>query len=100
MLKHPTLDQLPHPRPLWMAKAFADLAADDQDLATPVGSPAFLDQGGLVGGGTNASRPSLRAAKLRQRAGIEDVDYRAARGLDRALFQKLSGGRMDRRTTI
>ena len=34
----------------------------------------------------------LRAAKLRQQASIEDVDYRAARGLDRALFQKLSEG--------
>ena len=34
----------------------------------------------------------LRAAKLRQQASVEDVDYRAARGLDRALFQKLSTG--------
>ena len=34
----------------------------------------------------------LRAAKLRQQASVEDVDYRAARGLDRALFQKLSEG--------
>ena len=32
-----------------------------------------------------------RAAKLRQSASIEDVDYRAARGLDRALFLKLAG---------
>ena len=34
----------------------------------------------------------LRAAKLRQQASVEDVDYRAARGLDRALFQKLAEG--------
>ena len=34
----------------------------------------------------------LRAAKLRQQASVEDVDYRATRGLDRALFQKLSEG--------
>jgi DNA replication protein DnaC len=34
----------------------------------------------------------LRAAKLRQQATVEDVDYRAARGLDRALFQKLADG--------
>jgi DNA replication protein DnaC len=33
-----------------------------------------------------------RAARLRQQASIEDVDYRAARGLDRALFQTLSEG--------
>jgi hypothetical protein len=32
-----------------------------------------------------------RAAKLRQSASIEDVDYRAARGLERALFLKLAG---------
>jgi hypothetical protein len=32
------------------------------------------------------------AAKLRQQASIEDVDYRSPRGLDRALFQKLAKG--------
>jgi len=30
----------------------------------------------------------LRHAKLRQNALVEDIDYRAARGLDRPLFQK------------
>ena len=30
-----------------------------------------------------------RAARLRQAASVEDVDYRSARGLDRALFLKL-----------
>jgi len=34
----------------------------------------------------------LRAARLRQQAAIEDVDYRSPRGLDRALFQKLADG--------
>ena len=34
----------------------------------------------------------LRYARLRQQALIEDVDYRAARGLDRPLFQKLVAG--------
>ena len=32
-----------------------------------------------------------RAAKLRHAASVEDVDYRAVRGLDRALFLKLAG---------
>src|SRR5256714_2935730 len=32
----------------------------------------------------------LRYARLRQPASVEDVDYRAPRGLDRALFQKLT----------
>jgi DNA replication protein DnaC len=34
----------------------------------------------------------LRFARLRHQATIEDVDYRAPRGLDRALFQKLVQG--------
>ncbi len=34
----------------------------------------------------------LRFAGLRQQATPEDVDHRAARGLDRGLFQKLTGG--------
>jgi IstB-like ATP binding protein len=34
----------------------------------------------------------LRYAKLRHHAAVEDVDYRAPRGLDRALFHKLAGG--------
>src|SRR5262245_24429520 len=34
----------------------------------------------------------LRYARLRHQASIEDVDYRAPRGLDRALFQKLAEG--------
>ena len=34
----------------------------------------------------------LRYARLRQQASVEDVDYRAPRGLDRALFHKLTSG--------
>ena len=36
--------------------------------------------------------PRLRAARSRQQAAVEDVDYRSPRGLDRALFQKLAEG--------
>src|SRR5215212_7724100 len=35
----------------------------------------------------------LRYARLRHQASVEDVDYRTPRGLDRALFQSLAGGR-------
>jgi DNA replication protein DnaC len=35
----------------------------------------------------------LRYARLRHQAAVEDVDYRATSGLDRALFQKLAEGR-------
>src|SRR5260370_37133455 len=34
----------------------------------------------------------LRYARLRHHAVVEDVDYRAPRGLDRSLFHKLAGG--------
>src|ERR1700692_4042600 len=34
----------------------------------------------------------LRYARLGHRAAVEDVDYRANRGLDRALFHKLALG--------
>jgi DNA replication protein DnaC len=37
-------------------------------------------------------RARLRYARLRHNAAVEDVDYRTARGLDRALFQKLAQG--------
>ncbi|SFN96469.1 IstB-like ATP binding N-terminal [Bradyrhizobium sp. Rc3b] len=40
--------------------------------------------------------PRLRYARLRHQAAIEDVDYLAARGLVRGLFQKRRG-QLDRR---
>ena len=71
----------------------ADLAAADQtkDIAHADWLALLLDRE------TSWRRDKrlmarLRAAKLRQQASVEDVDYRAARGLDRALFQKLSEG--------
>jgi DNA replication protein DnaC len=41
---------------------------------------------------TKRLQTRLRFAGLRVQATPEDVDYRAARGLDRALFQSLTGG--------
>ena len=38
-------------------------------------------------------RARLRYARLRHQAVVEDVNYRAPRGLDRTLFQNLAGGR-------
>ena len=93
MLKHPTLDQLHTLGLHGMAKAFADLAAGGQAKDLPQADWLAL----LLDRETSWRRDKrltarLRAAKLRQQASIEDVDYRAARGLDRALFQKLSEG--------
>jgi len=93
LLKHPTLDQL-HTLGLYgMAKAFADLAAASQAKDIPHADWLAL----LLDREASWRRDKrltarLRAAKLRQQASVEDVDYRAARGLDRALFQKLSEG--------
>ena len=73
-----------------MAKAFADLAADQaKDLAH---ADCHLRSTEASWRRDKRLTARLRAAKLRQQASIEDVDYRAARGLDRALFQKLSEG--------
>ncbi len=93
MLKHPTLDQL-HTLGLYgMAKAFADLTAADQakDLPHADWLALLLDREASWRRDKRLTA-RLRAAKLRQQASVEDVDYRAARGLDRALFQKLSEG--------
>jgi DNA replication protein DnaC len=93
LLKHPTLDQL-HTLGLYgMAKAFADLVAAGQAKDLPHADWLAL----LLERETSWRRDKrltarLRAAKLRQQASVEDVDYRAARGLDRVLFQKLSEG--------
>ena len=93
MLKHPTLDQLYALGLHGMAKAFADLADADEpkDLIHADWLALLLDRE------TSWRRDKrltarLRAARLRHQASVEDVDYRAARGLDRALFQRLSEG--------
>ena len=92
MLRHPTLDQLHALGLQGMAKAFADIATADQakDCRMLIGSPCFSPGDVMAERQTPDAR--LRAAKLRQQASVEDVDYRAARGLDRALFQKLADG--------
>ncbi len=94
MLKHPTLDQL-HALGLYgMAKAFVELSQSDEAkefdrndwLALLLDREASLRRDKRL-------TARLRAAKLRQQASVEDVDYRAARGLDRALFQTLAEGK-------
>jgi DNA replication protein DnaC len=66
MLVHPTRDLLASLGLHGMAKAFQDLEAQPE------------------------ARARARAARLRHQASIEDVDFRAARGLDRGLFLKLA----------
>jgi len=93
LLKHPTLDQL-HALGLYgMAKAFVEIS--DADEANGLRRHEWL--GLLLDREASWRRDKrlsarLRAARLRQQASIEDVDYRSPRGLDRALFQKLADG--------
>jgi DNA replication protein DnaC len=92
MLTHPTLDQLHALGLHGMAKGFKELMNQPEAhsldhtewLALLLGQEMTLRQ-------QKRFESRARAARLRQPATVEDVDYRAARGLDRALFLKLAG---------
>src|SRR5271167_2306393 len=93
LLKHPTLDQLSALGLHGMAKAFAEIAANEE--AGGLGHHEWL---GLLLDREASWRQDkrfaarLRVAKLRQQASVEDIDCRSPRGLDRARFQKLVEG--------
>jgi DNA replication protein DnaC len=91
MLTHPTLDQLHALGLHGMAKGFKEL--DGNPEARALEHPEWLAL--LLEHETTLRRQKrfearARAARLRQSATVEDVDYRATRGLDRALFRKLT----------
>ena len=93
MLTHPTLDLLHSLGLHGMAKGFKDL--DAQSEARSLEHAEWLallleDEKTLRQQKRFESR--ARTAKLRHTACVEDVDYRAIRGLDRALFLKLAAG--------
>ena len=94
MLTHPTLDQLQQLGLAGMAKAFAELVANPSsvELSHAEWLGLLLDRE-LTDRHDRRLRARLRYARLRHQAVVEDVDYRAARGLDRTLFQTLVGGR-------
>jgi DNA replication protein DnaC len=93
LLTHPTLDQLRELGLDGMVKALGEIEAAGETAAL-----THLEWLGLVLDREVSHRRDkrlttrLRYAKLRQQACAEDVDYRAARGLDRALFLKLVQG--------
>jgi DNA replication protein DnaC len=90
VLTHPTLDQLRTLGLEGMLKACIELQASDQDSDL-----SHLEWLGLLLDREISHRRDrrlatrLRYAKLRYQACIEDVDYRAPRGLDRAFLLKL-----------
>lgn len=104
MLNHPTYDRLKTLRLDGMAEAFAELQG--QDRAAELTHAEWL---GLLTDREETSKETkryesrMRAARLRHvGASPEDVDYRARRGLDKALFQSLVTGRWiaDKRSLI
>lgn len=91
MLTHPTLDKLESLGFAAMAHAVVE-----QDRVGSFDAMPFMERLGLVVEAEAVARDHkrfvsrLRAAALRQTASIEDVNYRATRGLDRKLFQELA----------
>src|SRR5579885_763075 len=92
MLTHPTLDQLNQLGLFGMAKAFGEIETSGEAAALthPEWLGLLLDRE-MVYRYDKKLAARLRYARLRQQAAVEDVDYRATRGLDRTLFQKLFG---------
>ena len=87
MLTHPTLEQMRALKLDGMAEAFVELEGQDaaRDLGHAEWLALLLDR--------EAAHRSTRRFETRLRhsqASIEDVDYRAPRRLDKALFQSLA----------
>jgi DNA replication protein DnaC len=95
MLTHPTLDQLRALKLDGMADAFIEL--QQQDMAKDLSHAewlALLVDREMANRSTKRLQTRLRAAHLRHaQACVEDVDYRAQRQLDKALFQQLATNR-------
>lgn len=91
MLIHPTLERLRALGLTAMADAFIELqnAPDAGDLSREDWLGLLVDREATSRENKRLVR-RLREARLRQSAVVEDVDFRAHRGLDRALFQKLA----------
>ena len=95
MLTHPTLDQMHQLGLAGMARAFTELEANPQsaDLSHAEWLGLLLDREA-----TDRYERRLRARTALcpgcgTVAAVEDVDHRAPRGLDRALFQALIAAR-------
>jgi DNA replication protein DnaC len=93
MLTHPTTDRLRELGLAGMARALEEQRRHPEttDLSFEDRMAMLVEREALERDGKRLAA-RLRFAGLRQQATPEDVDYRAARGLDRALFQKLTSG--------
>lgn len=94
MLTHPTLDQLHRLGLAGMARAFTELEAHPEAGGLSHGEwLALLLDREASDRQDRRLKARLRYARLRHLAAVEDVDFRAPRGLDRAQFLALAGGR-------
>jgi DNA replication protein DnaC len=91
MLTHPLAERLRAVGMAAMADAFLEMQsnADAANLAREDWLGLLLDREVTARDSKRLAR-RLSQAKLRQNAVVEDTDFRAPRGLDRALFHKLA----------
>jgi DNA replication protein DnaC len=91
MLIHPTVERLRALGLAAMADALVELqnAPDAAELTREDWLGLLVDREATSRENKRLAR-RLREARLRQSAAVEDVDFRAPRGLDRALFHKLA----------
>jgi hypothetical protein len=90
---HPTFDQLHQLGLTGMVRAFTELEANPTSAALSHAEwlGLLLDREATERY-QRRLRARLRYARLRHQAAVEDVDCRAARSLDRTLFQALIAG--------
>jgi len=93
VLTHPILDQLAQLGLTGMVQAFAELEASGEGATlTHADWLGLLVDREMTHRHDKRLAARLRSARLRHNAVVEDVDYRAPRGLDRTLFHKLAEG--------
>ena len=93
MLTHPTHDRLIALGLTGMAKALEDQRRQPDVATLPFEErlAMMIDREAIERENKRLER-RLKAASLRQSAIVEDIDHKAPRGLDKALFQKLAAG--------
>ena len=91
MLQHPTIDRLHELGLTGMANSLRDLATNPESRALDhIEWLGILLEHEMTLRQQKRFEARARTAKLRHLASVEDVDYRAVRGLDRTLFLKLA----------
>jgi len=91
MLDHPTIDLLQELGLHGMVRGFRDLAQNPEAGHLEHGEwLAILLEHEVTLRRQKRFEARARTARLRHAASVEDIDYHARRGLDRALFLKLA----------